>query len=176
MPNQPLWLHRVARAIEELESNPDPWVDRRVVETLLGVGRRRAQQLLAPLARRRIGTSIVADRDQIIHHLKKVAAGEQAHYEERRRKQLWDRIQQLRRQWIEQPPVLVEISDTQIRQVEMHDFHGLPEGIELAPGSITIRFREADEALQKLMALAMAIGQNRQAFDERVALRPIESR
>jgi hypothetical protein len=45
-----------------------------------------------------------------------------------------------------------------------------PEGVELAPGSITVRFREPDEALQKLMALALAIGQNRPAFEERVTV------
>jgi hypothetical protein len=33
-----------------------------------------------------------------------------------------------------------------------------------------VRFSEPHEALRKLMALAMAISQNRQAFDERVRL------
>jgi hypothetical protein len=66
--------------------------------------------------------------------------------------------------------VLVEVSQAQIHRVERHDFDGLPAGVELAPGSITVRFREPDEALQKLMALAMAISQNRLAFNERVTL------
>jgi hypothetical protein len=171
MPDKPLWFDRLPRAIRELEEDPEPWVHRPTLEALLGVGRRRAQQLLSPLAHHRIGTSLVASRVDVIAHLKRVVAGDQAWYEERRRRKLWVHIEQARRAWVEQPPVLVEVSETQIREVERHDFDGLPEGVELAPGSITVRFHEPDEALQKLMALAMAISQNRLAFDERVALR-----
>jgi hypothetical protein len=170
MPDKPLWLDRLSEAIRELEEDPEPWVHRPTIEALLGVGRRRAQQLLSPLAKHRIGTSLVASRSDVIAHLKRVAAGDQAGYEERRQKQLWAHLDEVRRAWTAQPPVLVEVSQAQIRRVERHDFDGLPEGVELAPGSITVRFREPDEALQKLMALAMAISQNRLAFDERVAL------
>ena len=42
--------------------------------------------------------------------------------------------------------------------------------LELAPGSIRLRFSTPEEALQKLAALAMAIGRNRAGFEERVAL------
>ena len=68
------------------------------------------------------------------------------------RQQLWATLSQARREWVRRPPLLV--SQAEMRRVEMHDFDGLPEGVELAPGSITVRFREPDEALQKLMALA----------------------
>jgi len=64
----------------------------------------------------------------------------------------------------------VEVPRSEVRRIERHDFAGLPEGVELAPGSITVRFRDPDEALRKLLALAMAIGQNRLAFEERVTL------
>ena len=168
MPDKPLWLDRLPEAIRQLEAATEPWVDRPTLEALLAVGRRRAQQLLAPIARRRVGTSVVAHRADVVAHLQRLAAGENAYYEERRRKQLWAHLSQARHEWLRQPPVLVEVSNAQMRRVERHDFDGLPEGVELAPGSITLRFREPDEALQKLMALAMAISQNRQAFDERV--------
>jgi hypothetical protein len=67
-------------------------------------------------------------------------------------------------------PVLVELPNSQLRRVERHDFDGLPDGVKLTPGTITLSFREPEEALQKLLALAIAIGENRQAFEERVAL------
>jgi hypothetical protein len=66
--------------------------------------------------------------------------------------------------------VWVEVSEAQRRRVEVHDFDGLPEGVELGPGSITVRFGEPQEALQKLMALAMAISHNPRAFDDRVSI------
>jgi len=99
-----------------------------------------------------------------------VAAGDQTWYEDRRQKRLWALLDPVRREWATQPPVLVEVPQAQIQRVERDDFDGLPAGVELAPGSITLRFQEPEEALQKLMALAMAISQNRLAFDQRVAL------
>jgi hypothetical protein len=170
MPDKPLWLTCVPDAIRELETDSDPWVDRARLESLLGIGRRRAQQLLALVASRRVGTSLLAHRDDLIPLLTRMAAGEQGYYDERRRKQLWTELSQARRQWLEQAPVLVEVSNTAVRRVEVHDIEGLPEGVDLAPGSITVRFSTPDEALEKLLALAMAVSQNRPAFEERVAL------
>jgi len=40
----------------------------------------------------------------------------------------------------------------------------------IGPGSILLHFADPDEALRKLMARAVAISQNRQAFEERVSL------
>jgi hypothetical protein len=78
-----------------------------------------------------------------------MAAGQQGYYDERRRKQLWAELTQARRQWLKQAPVLVEVSNADVRRVEVHDFEGLPRGVELAPGSITVRFSTPDEALEK---------------------------
>jgi len=172
VPDKPLWLDRLPEAIRQLEQSSDPWVDRTSLESLLGVGRRRAQQLLAPVATRRIGTSVLAGRAELVAHLQNIAAGQQAYYEDRRRRRLWTQLEQARREWASQPPVLVEVTDAQVRRVELHDFDGLPEGVDLAPGSITLRFRDPEEALQKLMALAIAISRNRLAFDERVTIPP----
>ena len=170
MPDKPLWLDRIPTAIRQLEGMAESWVDRPALESLLGVGRRRAQQILAPIAGRRVGTSLVAHRDDVIAHLQRLAGSEAAYYEERRRKQLWDHLREVRKEWLHQPPVLVEVSEAQIRRLTVHDFDGLPEGVDLAPGSITVRFASPDEALQKLMALALAISHHRRAFDELVTL------
>lgn len=170
MPDKPLWLAHIPEAIQALEAASDPWVDRATLEGLLHIGRRRAQQLLAPLASRRAGSSFLTHREALIAHLKRIAAGEQAYYDDRRREQLWKQLNQVRKQWLQRPPVLVELPNSHLRRVERHDFDGLPDGVELTPGTITLSFREPEEALQKLLALAIAIGENRQAFEERVAL------
>jgi hypothetical protein len=88
MPDKPLWLTCVPDAIRELETDSDPWVHRARLESLLRIGRRRAQQLLAPVASRRVGTSLLAHRDDLIPLLTRMAAGQQGYYDERRRKQL----------------------------------------------------------------------------------------
>jgi len=171
MPAKPLWLGRLPQVIARLEERTEPWVDRATVEVLLGVGRRRAQQLLARIPCQRLGSSVVAARGEVIAHLHRIAAGDGKHYEQRRQQKLWGRLGSARLEWAHHPPVLVEVSQHEVRGIEVHDFDALPEGVELAPGSITIRFHSPDEALRKLMALAIAIGQNRAAFESRVALR-----
>jgi hypothetical protein len=170
MPDKPLWLARVPDAIQQLETAPEPWVERTRLEALLGIGRRRAQQLLAPVASRRVGTSLLAHREDLIAHLRRIASGEQADYDDRRRKRLWKQLGTARDEWIERPPVLVEVPNSAVRRLQAQDFEGLPEGVDLAPGAITVRFSTPEEALQKLLALAMAISHNRDAFDERVSV------
>jgi hypothetical protein len=113
---------------------------------------------------------VVARREDVIAYLNRIAAGETAYYEGRRRRQLWNELSRAREEWIEQPPVLVEVSNSRVRHIATRDFDGLPEGVELAPGCITVRFTRPEEALEKLMALALAIGHNRMAFEERVAV------
>lgn len=170
MPDKPLWLARIPDAIQELESATEPWVERSHLEALLGIGRRRAQQLLAPLATHRVGASLLAHREDLIAHLRRVASGEQAEYDDRRRKRLWNQLGAARSEWIDRPPVLVEVPNSDLRRLQSQDFDGLPEGVNLAPGAITIQFSTPDEALQKLLALAVAVSHNRDAFDQRVSL------
>ena len=162
MPDRPLWLDRVPSAIQRLSERAEDWVDRAALEVALGIGRRRAQQLLAHIPCRRVGASVVADRAEVIRYLQGVATGEDADYEKRRRKRLWAELGP--------PPVLVELSGAAVRQIAALDIEGLPEGVELGPGEIRVRFGDPEEALKKLMALAMAIGRNRVAFEERVRL------
>ena len=150
--------------IQQLRERADPWVDRAALEELLGIGRRRAQQLLAQMAHRRVGASVVADREEAAAYLEQIAAGEAVDYEQRRRRRLWKELE------AGPPRLLVEVAGAEVRRIEREDFAGLPEGVDLAPGVITVRFRDPEEALRKLMALALAIGGNRSGFEERVKL------
>ena len=73
-------------------------------------------------------------------------------------------LDQWRRSWLEQSPVLVEsplsIVDSRL--------DGLPDGVSVDRGEIRVRFETATQALEKLLALAMAIGNDRDRF-ERIA-------
>jgi hypothetical protein len=169
MPDKPRWLNRLPEALATLEASPLPWVERSVLETLLGIRRRRAQQILSALATERRGKRVIVERAVLLAHLRRLAAGDATFYEQRRRERLWQQVAQARRQWMEAPRVLLEPSPQMVRAVYLNDFDGLPEGVEVAPGRITVTFGNAEEALEKLLALALAIGQNRETFEERVA-------
>ena len=168
MPDKPFWCGRLEEIAEELEALPEPWVDRPILERALGIGRRRAQQILAPCVTRQIGRSGLARSDAILEHLRRLAAGEQAHYERRRQHRLAEYLEGLRQARLRQPQVLVEAPASLLGQ----KFEGLPVGVAVAPGQITVRFQTATEALEKLLALAMAIGNDRERFEQAVTIGP----
>lgn len=162
MPDKPVWYGRIDLIITELSSLPLPWIDRQTIETVLQVGRRRAQQILRPCVSHRIGSNVVAHRDTFIEQLKKVAAGDEVYYEQRRRQRLAKSLCKLNRDVIDQPPLLVEAS----RKVTESVLTDMPPGIFLAPGAIRVEFKDPTEALQKLLALAMAIGNDFDTFEQ----------
>lgn len=86
--------------------------------------------------------------------------------ERRRRHRVAEVLAELRRQWIEQPRVPVEAPSSIVNQ----EFANLPDGVELTPGKVTVSFRNAQEGLEKLLALAMAIGNDVEGFERRTAI------
>ncbi len=165
MPDKPTWYGQLDEVIAELGRLPWPWVDSKTLQALLRVGPRRAQQILRPCVTRQIGINGVAGRDELIAHLKRLAAGDDAHYERRRRQRLALVLDELRRAALAQPKVLVEAPTT----VRNQEFADLPDGVSVSPGSIAITFSTPNEALQRLLALAMAIGNDFAEF-ERIAV------
>lgn len=167
MPDKPVWYQRLDEAVRELEALPTPWVDRSALESALGIGRRRAQQILQPLVRQVLGKNGLAMRDEVIAHLRELAAGDTAGYEKRRRERLHAYINELHRQAREQPQVLVEAPPAIVNQ----DLENLPAGVRLSPGRIVIEeFLTPDEAKQKLLALIMAMGNDPDGFDSAITM------
>ena len=166
MPDKPIWCGRLEEIAKSLGDLPDDWVDRPMVEQALGIGRRRAQQILAPCVTRQIGRSGLARREAILDHLRRLAAGENAYYERRRQRRLGEQLEKLREDLLRRPRVLVEAPAAVLSQ----RFEGLPEGVAVVPGQITVRFGTATEALEKLLALAMAIGNDRERFEQAVTI------
>ena len=164
MPDKPTWYGRLDQVIAELGELPWPWVDRETLQSLLQVGPRRAQQILRPCVTRQIGANGVADREELIAHLKRLAAGDEAHYERRRRQRLAQVLEGLRQAALAHPKVLVEAPTTVLGQ----QFANLPDGVSISPGAISISFSSPNEALQRLLALAMAIGNDFNEFERRV--------
>jgi hypothetical protein len=167
MPAKPAWFGKLDNIIAALEALPRPWVERATLEFLLGIGPRRAQQIMSACVTERVGTSSLADRKLLIDHLRSLAQGDPAYYERRRRRKLASAIEDLRQAWLEQPKVLVEAPVSVVDQ----QFDDLPEGIELSPGCITVRFDEPRQALEKMLALAMAIGKDLERFEHLTAQR-----
>jgi hypothetical protein len=161
MPDKPTWYGRLEEIIRELDALPYPWVDRATLESILEVGRRRAQQILQPCVTHQVGSNGLADRAALIAHLRSLAAREEAHYEKQRRRRLAAALDELRRASLSQPRVLVEAPLSVMSQ----ELANLPDGVELGSGYVTLRFVSPQEALEKLLALAMAIGNDLENFE-----------
>ncbi len=166
MPDKPLWSGRLDEIITELNLLPWAWIDRETLQSILRIGPRRAQQILRPCAEKQIGASLVANRENLIAHLRRLGNGDQAHYERRRRWKLAQRLNELRQSALAQPKVLVEAPVAVVGQ----QFANLPDGVTVSPGAILISFSSPSEALQRLLALAMAIGNDFTEFEHLAGL------
>jgi hypothetical protein len=164
VPHKPAWYSRIHSIIQELEALPRPFADRATVEFLFGVGRRRAQQILAPCITDRVGANGLADRDTLIAHLRSLAEGDDGVYERQRRRKVADTLAGLRQQRLDQPRLLVEAP----LEVLSRKFDNLPAGVHLEEGRITVEFANPRQALEKLLALAMAIGNDFDRFERQV--------
>ena len=161
MPAKPSWYGRLDEILALIEAQPYPFIDRRTVELLLRVGRRRAQQIMRPACHGAYSPFYgLADKQKLIEHLRRLAAGDTAQYERNRRNKLAATIDALRNQAMAHPRVLVEALVTVVNQ----RFADL-EGVTVAPGTISVAFVTPAEALQKLLALAMAIGNDFAGFE-----------
>jgi hypothetical protein len=165
VPAKPAWYSQIDAIVSQLKAQARPFVDRATVEFLLGVGRRRAQQILAPCITDRVGSNGLADRDQLIARLRSLAQGDDGYYERRRRRNVADIIDHLRKERLERPQLLVEAP----LQVVNQNFEGLPAGVRITAGRITVDFDEPRQALEKLLALAMAIGNDFARFERMAA-------
>jgi hypothetical protein len=166
MPSQPAWYGQLDHIVAELEALPGPAVNRSTLEFLLGVGPRRAQQIMAACVTERVGTSSLADRDLLCAYLRQLAAGNSGFYEQQRRRRVARAIEQMRQAWLTQPKLLVEAPVAVVNQ----RWEDLPPGVHLEPGCITVRFENCQQALEKLLALAMAIGSDMLRFEEQVGI------
>ena len=159
---KPTWCGYLDEVVRQIRELPDAWVDRATLQSLLGVGLRRAQQILAPCVARQIGSNGLADRETVIAHLRRLAAGESAYYEQQRRRRLAEQMAAL---YQERRQGVVVAAPAAIVNQQLGD---LPEGVSVTAGHISIRFETATEALQKLLGLAMAI-RNDELLFERLA-------
>jgi hypothetical protein len=170
VPAKPVWYSKIDQVIAALEAHSRPFVDRATIEFLLGVGRRRAQQIMAPCITERVGSNGLADRDRLISRLRSLAEGDDRYYEMERRRKVAGVLNEMRRARIEQPQVLIEAPFSVVNQ----EFETLPPGIQLQPGKITVHFEHPREALEKLLALAMAVGNDFALFERLTATDPAQ--
>jgi len=155
MPAKPEWYSRLDQITASLEALPVPYIDRATVQTLLHVGPRRAQQILLPCASLKVGSSSVAEKSALIVRLRSIA--DDGFFEAGRRRRVAEVLADAQKQ----PRVMIEAPADIVNQ----RFDALPAGVTIQPGRVTVEFETPQQALEKLLALAMAIGNDFEGWE-----------
>ena len=95
---QPAWVHRLDEILADLQSMTSTHLDRRAVEKLFRVRRRRARQIMAGLEGLRVGNAAAVSREALIARLERTAAAGVFQWEGNRRARVVDALDLARRQ------------------------------------------------------------------------------
>jgi len=165
MPDQPSWIERVPKILETLESTgAPPFLDRSAVETLFGVRRRQAIQLLHRFGGYQVGKTFLVPRKAVIGFLRDPHRRTAAELEKGRFERVANALREGRQQ-LDQRRIPIPVAEETLRI----DIAGLPEGIRLTPGELSVRFEQPVELLQKLFALSQALANDFAAFERSCA-------
>jgi hypothetical protein len=122
---------------------------------------------MAPCITDRVGSNGLVDREVLIGHLRRLARTDDVSYEYTRRRKIAELLEGLRKDRLQRPQVLVEAPI----QVMSQEIDQLPPGVQVEAGRIIVEFDQPQQALEKLLALAMAIGNDYAAFERLTAIR-----
>ena len=170
MPDRPLWTERIPDAMEALKVWQGPLISTRDVQTLLEVSPRRAQEILKTAGATAVGRNQMIPPADFRVYLETVGGPQLAQMEKDRRRQFAKRLTKMRQDWIEAPRLYIEPDEEIRRRAWRYSLDGLPDGVILGAGTIYLQFRTPEEALQKLMAIAVAASKDLEGFFDRVRL------
>lgn len=160
MPRKTEWIHRIPAALAILEDSPAPLIDRGDLERLLDVSPRQALRILNALGAAMAGRNLFISREELIHRLGRLHAGEEAQYERRRLQRLDRTLARLARDLrARQVPVAATPEARNSR------FPSLPPSVRLRPGRLEVDFEGPEELLTRLFELSQAVANDYGIFE-----------
>lgn len=153
MPDHPTWFDRVPNIIGTLKTETGPpFLDRTSIETLFGVRRRQAIVLLHRFKGYQVGRTFLVNRESVIEYLERHLSEGALQTEEVRKQRVAEFLGEARLALtlprITLPPASTRSAIT---------IAGLPPGIRLTPGRLSVDYDTATDLLEKLFALAQAL-------------------
>ncbi|MGA2579254.1 MAG: hypothetical protein ABSH24_24855 [Bryobacteraceae bacterium] len=162
MPAKAQWLLRVPEILAELSALDVPVVDRAVCERLFRLRRRRAIDLIRCFGGYQAGRTFLVDRSKLVAQLEQIRDSPDYKMEWRRKERLADRLDAIRRLQSGARVAIPVEPETPRRLLP-----DLPPGVGLSAGALHIQFQSPEDLLSKLFALAQAIANDYEAFEER---------
>lgn len=145
--------------MEQIRHLPAPVVDRATVELLFGVRRRRANQIIARMGGYEVGRTALVERERFLAGLEAIAAGDEFHYEERRRARVHEKLDEARR-IVRAQKVRIQAAPSSTKPAGPP----LPQGVSLHPGEIRIAFDSPETLLTRLFELSQSIAHDYDEF------------
>lgn len=152
MPESPSWAARLPEIENELRNSKVIWSSD--LESILKVSRRRAQQIISPCYTE---GRHAAEPDVVIERLRTLVGKIDPEHEAARRKKFASTVQTMAK---EKESALMVAAPTAIvnQQFEV-------EGVTVSEGEIRVSFSNPIDAMQKLLALAMAMKNQPDEFE-----------
>ena len=146
MPAYPSWLTRIPAAIGQLRPLGDRLVTRTDIEVMFGLSKRAALILLRRVGAVRVGISLAIPADRLLSEFEHLSeSGDFGLAMERRR-------------CVQSAVRFERAHHVRFRVPAQADaVQGLPAGVRVVPGEITVTFSTVEEGLQRLFLLAQTI-------------------
>jgi len=161
VPAKSRWLLKIPDIIDRLSQMDTPVVDRAVFERLLGIGRRRAIDLMRNFGGYQAGNTILIDRPAFIRQLQRTLEGPEFEQERQRKRRLSEHLAELEKH-CRGAAVRIPVGPD-IGHLIPAD---LAAGIFFEPGRLTIDYRSVEELLCRLYELAQAAANDFDQFSE----------
>jgi len=170
MPDVATWTTQIPEALEVIASqDKDLWfaVD---LEALLGVKRRRAQEIISVAGPEAVGRAQAVTRENLVRYLRSCGGSELEAMERRRRREFAQKLKGIEQEVAKMPHrgEIITVSKAPVKRAAVYGLD-LLEGVVLEPGRIVLTFQNATEALERLFTLSQAIARDGvDAFEDRV--------
>ena len=159
MPAKPRWLLAIPDAIGQLEQLDRTLLTRRDVERLFGVSKARAATLMQTFGAELTGNQRTLPRTTLLQQLRKHRGRAAFHVEEERRQRL---VTELRKARLTGIRVKLPVESLGAKLAS------LPKGVTVERDRIEVRFAGAKNAVEQLYALAHALVNDYERFEELV--------
>ena len=161
MPTRALWLERLPEITRQLDSPAlPPLLDRPCIELLFGVRRRQAIRLLAALGGYQSGKTFLIRREELARRLAELAKTRTAQLARERKERMVEAMANAQRDFAMRLTEIELASDVEARQPQQ-----LPATLHLTrPGTLEIRFSDAEDLLARVVELASAASNDFPAF------------
>lgn len=150
MPDNPSYIHKLAGILAEARSpKPIPFFRRRDIEALFGLQKRQAVNLMHRIGAIRVSRELAVDQRDLIAWLEQRLENPSVAIERRRQERVIDRIVELKAETAARA-VKIVLPDSKPAV-------GLPDGVSLQPGLLTVAFDNDQQLLERLFLLARVL-------------------